>query len=138
MNLMRFFNLKAIYIMKKFILLTMLAGLFTLFSFSTADAQQNIGNRTACPFEVSVSYGFPGCTSAGIFTATVPPFTVIAVPMPPGMVIQVAKGTYSAIFCPFYVGLPCSGLPNFVNVPCNGACGPYKALLNNWGVVVFH
>ncbi|MEM1320615.1 MAG: hypothetical protein AAGG75_10175 [Bacteroidota bacterium] len=124
--------------MKKFLLLTALAGIFTLFSFTTAEAQQSIGNRTACVFEVSVSFGFPGCTPAGVFTATVPPFSVVNVPMPLGMVIQRAKGTYASTFCPFYVGLPCSGYPNFVNVPCPAACGPYKALLNSWGVVVFH
>ncbi|MEM1320613.1 MAG: hypothetical protein AAGG75_10165 [Bacteroidota bacterium] len=124
--------------MKKFLFLALLAGLFTLMSTSSVDAQ-NLGNRTQCDIEMKIDYGWPGCVPVGTFSIDVPAYSVIAIPLPPGMIIIRAEGAYIGTTCVFEVGVPCTGLPNPDFVPCGTACGDYKAeLIPTWGVVAYH
>ncbi len=124
--------------MKKFLLLTLLAGVFTLMSTTSADAQR-FGNRTNCPMLMKAAYGFPGC---GVVAATaavvVPPLSVVNVPLPVGMEFLYGKGLVIGIGCPFYVG-PCGGYPATVAVPCAASpCGNYRAsLFPGWGIVAY-
>ena len=124
--------------MKKFILLPLLAGLFTLASINTADAQ-TITNDTKCDFRVTVTYSLPGCTTvAAQLTTTVGANSSVTLTLPPGMVIREASGSYTTIVYPFNIGVPCTGLPASDTVVCSGtpSCNDYRAGINIGGTLV--
>lgn len=123
--------------MKRIIQFTLTISLF----FTTVIASaQSLGNRTACDMEMTVVYGFNNCQATGTYTAIVPAFSVVPIPMPPGQVVIASRGLYvnTSSSCVYVVGLPCTGYSTLDNVQCNAACGPYNARLSNWGVVVYH
>lgn len=125
--------------MKKLMCLFALAGL--LFAIApTAQAQQGIKNATGCTQLVKLAYGNPfTCTSTGSLTYTLPPMSSIwPLPIPLGQEIVAAKGAEASFACgPWYIGLPCSGYPMGVLVPCN-VCGDYKVVLDqNDGIYLY-
>lgn len=124
--------------MKNVFQLTIALGLTVLMTTSVM-AQQQLGNRTWCPIEMAVQWSTTGtCPPTGYYTTIVPPMSAVPIPMPLGATITDAKGTYVGSNCPFYVGIPCSGFPAWVPVPCATGCGPYQAMLSSWGVVAYY
>lgn len=128
--------------MKKFFFAAILAALFSFVSSNEAVAQQSLGNRTGCEMIIKYAYGPIGsCTIAGYHQETLAPYSAIPAPMPAGMDIKMAKGTYTTGGCnAFYVGYPaCSSYTFNDAVSCTSACGDFKAIYDpNWGVVAYH
>ena len=127
--------------MKNLILTALLAVVFTIAASFDASAQQSLGNRTNCDVEMAFEYGPTGsCTAPFYGSVIVPAYTVIPAPIPAGMEIFHAKGTYAAGGCgAFYVGLPCSTYPANDAVSCGILCGNFQASYwPSWGIVVYH
>ncbi len=125
--------------MKKFLFLSLLAGLFTLMS-STSIEAQTVSNYTACDFEIKVGYGLPGCTLLLGHVDIYLPAGAIGIPagIPPGTVILGSKGYYvTSPSCIYYIGEPCTSLPSNDPVSCTGGCGNYNAALFGGNVYLF-
>ncbi len=125
--------------MKKFLLLTILAGVFTLMSTTTVDAQQNLDNRTNCPVEFFVVFGTPACAFAGFTSVVVPALSVVSVTPPAGTEIIAARTSYPpGVNCPIFVSqYGCFGFPNTASSTCGVACGSYRAITFDYGVIAF-
>ncbi len=133
--------------MKKFLMLSLLAGLFTLISTTTTTAQ-TITNTTNCDIAVRVAWGFSGCTYLGFVSInTLGSGNSVTIPLPLGATILLAQGTYTntggtiATNCIFSVGQPCSGFGFFSNMNCitssAAACTSIGAFLFGGNVTVF-
>ncbi|MGD1844745.1 MAG: hypothetical protein ACFB10_05065 [Salibacteraceae bacterium] len=124
--------------MKKLLCLFAMAAFMFAFA-SSVQAQQGIKNATGCTQLVKFAYGNPfTCTATGDLTYTLAPFTSIwPLPIPLGQEIIAAKGAEISFACgPWYIGLPCSGYPPGVLVPC-GVCGDYKVVLEPDGIILY-
>jgi len=118
--------------MKKLLNFALLVACFSFLASTSVSAQDFIKNGTDCKILVKVAYGpvGPSCATTGTIQMISYPGTSVSIGVPPGTEIKAAKGTYisPAANCPFYVGLPCSGLPLIDSVTCGSSCGDYKAV----------
>ncbi len=123
--------------MKKFLFLSLLAGLFTLMSTTTTVAQ-TVSNYTSCDFKIKVAYGLPGCAPImGSIVMFVPSGAVgLPVAIPVGTVVLASKG-YNSASCIYYIGEPCTGYPNNDPVMCGGGCSNYNAALFGGNIYLF-
>lgn len=124
--------------MKNLLLMAFFTAMFSLFSTSDVLAQQQLINNTKCPMVVAFEYGPPGgCQMIGYAITTVPAGTAMPAPMPPGMEIKQAKGTYVTGGCnSFYVGLPCTIYNTVSQVNCSVQCGDFEGTLTPMGVII--